>query len=195
MNPRVRPILVAMAVSGVLALSGCGLLSPAEDSASEGRTAGSPVLATPSPEPTSAPSATPTPPASGSAGTSVKDAGDIPDVCTLLSDAEVESLTGRDIVQIDKDGAQPGDISRYCQWQVYGGQLVVFLSRTTAEEFARKNTDAEPVPGVGQDAYLLAGHLMVLYGTVHVDVYARGGSEAENLVLAKETVAALLPRI
>jgi hypothetical protein len=189
MNPRVRPILVAMAVSGVLALSGCGLLTPAEDSASEGRTAGSPVLATPSPQPTLSPSET------GAAGTSVKDAGDIPDVCALLSDAEIESLTGRSITQIDKDGGQPGDISRYCQWQLSAGQLAVFLSRTTAEEFARKNTDADPVPGVGQDAYLLAGHLMVLYGTVHVDVYARGGSDAENLADAKEVVAVLLPRV
>lgn len=191
MNPRVRPILVATAVAGILALSGCGLLAPAEDSASEGRTAGTPVLATPSPEP----DPTPSPSESGSAGTSVKDAGDIPDVCTLLSDAEVESLTGRSITQIDKDGGQPGDISRYCQWQLSAGQLAVFLSRTTAEEFARKNTDADPVPGVGQDAYLLAGHLMVLYGTVHVDVYARGGSDAENLADAKEVVAVLLPRI
>jgi hypothetical protein len=189
MNPRVRPFLVATAVAGILALSGCGLLTPAEDSATEGRTAGTPVLATPSPEPT--PSAS----ESGTAGMSVKDAGDIPDVCALLSDAEVESLTGRDITQIDKDGGQPGDISRYCQWQLSAGQLAVFLSRTTAEEFARKNTDADPVPGVGQDAYLLAGHLMVLYGTVHVDVYARGGSDAENLADAKEVVAVLLPRI
>ena len=36
---------------------------------------------------------------------------------------------------------------------------------------------------------------MVLYGAVHVDVYARGGSDAENLVDAKEVVAVLLPRI
>jgi hypothetical protein len=187
MNPRVRPILVATAVAGLLALSGCGLLTPAEDSAAEGRTAGSPVLATPRPTPSAS--------ETGTAGTSVKDAGDIPDVCALLSDAEVESLTGRDITQIDKDGAQPGDISRYCQWQLSAGQLAVFLSRTTAAEFARKNADADPVPGVGQDAYLLAGHLMVLHGTVHVDVYARGGSDAENLVDAKEVVAVLLPRI
>ena len=186
MNPRVRPILLATAVAGILALSGCGMLSPAEDSAAEGRTAGSPVLATPEPTPSASDSV---------AGTSVNDTGDIPDVCALLSDAEVESLTGRDITQIDKDGAQPGDISRYCQWQLSAGQLAVFLSRTTAEEFARKNTDADPVPGVGQDAYPLGGHLMVLYGTVHVDVYARGGSDAENLADAKDVVAVLLPRV
>ena len=53
MNPRVRPFLVATAVAGILALSGCGLLAPAGNSAAEGRTAGTPVLATPSPEPTS----------------------------------------------------------------------------------------------------------------------------------------------
>jgi hypothetical protein len=187
MNPRVRPILLATAVAGLLALGGCGMLTPAEDSASEGRTAGSPVLATPQPTPSASDGDV--------AGTSVKDTGDIPDVCALLSDAEVESLTGRGITQIDRDGAQPGDISRYCQWQLSAGQLAVFLSRTTAEEFARKNTDADPVPGVGQDAYLLAGHLMVLYGTVHVDVYARGGTEAENLADAKKVVAVLLPRI
>jgi hypothetical protein len=81
MNPRVRPILVATAVSGLLALSGCGLLTPAGGSAAKGRTAGSPVLATPQPTPSAS--------ESGTAGTSVKDAGDIPDVCARGgSDAE-----------------------------------------------------------------------------------------------------------
>ncbi len=55
----------------------------------------------------------------------------IPDPFTLLSDAEVSTLTGRDITQIDKDGVDATASTRYCQWQQSSGQLAVFLSRTT----------------------------------------------------------------
>lgn len=52
-----------------------------------------------------------------------------------------------------------------------------------------------PVSGIGHDAFELAGHLYVIYGTVMVDVYARGGSDAENLTVAKKTVDLLLPQV
>jgi hypothetical protein len=116
-------------------------------------------------------------------------------VCQLLSEAEVTDLTGRRIVQIDRDGASSGDASRYCRWQLSAGQLAVFLSRTTKAEFEVKNAAGEAVPGVGQDGYLLAGHLFVLDGTVMVDVYARGADDPQNLEVAKQTAAVLRPKI
>ena len=126
---------------------------------------------------------------------SAKDSGDLPDPCTLLTDDEVVDSTGRSITRMDPDGGHRGDTTRYCQWQQDGGQLAVFLTRTTAEEFAVRTEDAEPVDGVGEDAYSLAGHLYVRYGTVQVDVYARGGGDEENLRDAVAVAKALLPRV
>jgi hypothetical protein len=126
---------------------------------------------------------------------SVKDSGDIPDPCTLLSEAEVVDLTGREITQIDEDGGSAGDPTRYCQWQQSGGQLAVFLSRTTADDFQVTVDQAEWVDGVGQDAYTHSGHLYVLHGTVQIDVYSRGASDAKNLSHAKAVAKTLIPRI
>jgi hypothetical protein len=132
---------------------------------------------------------------SSSKADSVKDAGDIPDPCTLLSEAEVVDLTGREITQIDEDGGSAGDVTRYCQWQQSGGQLAVFLSRTTADDFQVTVDEAEWVDGVGQDAYTHSGHLYVLHGTVQIDVYSRGASDAKNLSHAKAVAKTLIPRI
>lgn len=170
-----RPLSVAVAVAAALvALTGCGVLD----------------------EPASAPSPIPSKaaPATG-LGDSVKDSGDIPDPCTLLSEAEVTRLTGRGITQIDEDGGTPGDEARFCQWQQPSGQLAVFLSRTTADDFRVKIAEATPVDGVGEDAFELAGHLYVLYGTVSIDVYHRGDSDEENLAKAKKIVNVLIPKI
>ena len=46
-----------------------------------------------------------------------------------------------------------------------------------------------------EHAFSLAGHLYVLYGTVQIDVYSRGGSDAENLAEAKKIAEVLIPRI
>ncbi|WP_433796015.1 hypothetical protein [Actinoplanes sp. CA-252034] len=124
-----------------------------------------------------------------------KGTGDIPDPCTLLSEAEVVDLTGREITQIDEDGGDAGDPTRYCQWQQSGGQLAVFLSRTTAEDFQITIDEAEWVDGVGQDAYTHSGHLYVLQGTVQIDVYSRGASNAGNLADATAVAKTLIPRI
>ena len=91
----------------------------------------------------------------------MKDGEDLPDPCTLLSEAEVRPLTGRTITQIDRDDAE-GEATRFCQWQ---------------QEFE------------------LAGHLYVLYGTVQVDVYSRGDSDAENLGKATKVATTVMPRI
>jgi hypothetical protein len=171
----------------VFAIGGCGLAGTASATGS-GHAAGAP-------SPTVTAAATSTPTAASGLGDSVKDAGDIPDPCTMLSRAEVTTLTGRDITQIDEDGGNSGDASRYCQWQQDNGQLAIFLSRTTEDDFGIKIADATPVDGVGEDAFELAGHLYVLYGTVAVDVYSRGDSDAENLAKAKQIAKTLLPKI
>ena len=55
-------------------------------------------------------------------------------------------------------------------------------------------------PGIEVDEVIipateLAGHLYVLYGTVQLDVYSRGASDAQNLTDAEEVVKAVIPRI
>jgi uncharacterized protein DUF3558 len=185
-----HPFLVAFAIASLAltgpSLAGCGALGAASDDTAAG--------AHPAPA-TSAATAAPAPTSASGLGDSVKDAGDIPDPCTLLSDAEVTGLTGRAITQLDRDDADPGETTRFCQWQQDGGQLAVFLARSSAAEFQLKIADATPVDGVGEDAFQLAGHLYVLYGTVSIDVYSHGDSDAENLAKSQKVVNALIPKI
>jgi hypothetical protein len=173
--------VAATALTLTLGLGGCGLLGA-------GTAEGSPVTRT---------DGTTTPPAASakSGFGSVKDAGDLPDPCTLLSRSEVEGLTDREVAQIDEDGAEAGEATRYCQWQQTGGQLAVFLTRTTDDDFSAQIDGADPVDGVGEDAFALAGHLYVLYGTVQIDVYSHGGTEDENLAVEKQVATTLLPRV
>lgn len=119
----------------------------------------------------------------------------IPDPCTLLSDAEVTDLTGRDITQIDKDGADASAPTRYCQWQQSSGQLAVFLARSNSEEFKVAQADSPSIPGIGDDAYWRDGHLYVLVGRTHLDVYSRGGDEQQSQAEAEKVAAALLPKL
>ncbi|GIF25781.1 hypothetical protein BJ973_003055 [Actinoplanes tereljensis] len=120
----------------------------------------------------------------------------LPDPCTLLSRPEVVDLTGRDITQIDEDGARPGASTRYCQWQQDGGQLALFLTRTTRSGFASQiGPDAEPVGGVGDDAFLLAGHLYVLHGTVQIDVYSYGDDDEQNVAVEQEVATVVMSKL
>jgi hypothetical protein len=113
----------------------------------------------------------------------------------LLSDAEVTQLTGRDITQIDKDGADPTASTRYCQWQQSSGQLAVFLTRMTSDDFMVARADSPTIAGVGDDAYSRDGHLFVLTGKTQIDVYARGGDDAQNQDEATKVAAALIPKV
>ena len=126
---------------------------------------------------------------------SAKDSGDLPDPCTLLTGNEVANLTARAVTRIDEDGADSGDSARYCQWQQNGGQLAVFLSRTTADDFRVTVAEAQWVDGVGQDAYWHSGHLFVRYGTVQLDVYSSGASDERNRDDARNIAKVLIPRI
>jgi hypothetical protein len=184
----VKRRLTALLSIAVLAGGGCGSINNADEPAE-------PRAAT---EAATTPVATPGGTTDGTAGGkagSVRDEGDIPDPCTLLTKAEVTSLTHRTITQIDQDGATAGDVTRFCQWQQEGGQLALFLSRTTAEEFKVTVAEAQSVDGVGEDAFAHSGHLYVLYGTVQIDVYSRGGSDAQNLSEEKKVAKAVIPKI
>src|SRR6478672_8867171 len=121
--------------------------------------------------------------------------GNIPDPCTLLSDAEVTGLTGRDITQIDKDGADATTSTRYCQWQQSSGQLAVFLSRATGDDFTVARADSPSIPGIGDDAYWRDGHLYVQIGGAQIDVYARGGDDQQSQAEAEKVAQALIPRL
>jgi hypothetical protein len=182
--------LAAVSFVAMVALSGCGLL----DSGSKDNSASAAGI--PTGTATQQPTQEPTPDDSAVSGLgSVKDDGDIPNPCTLLSKAQVTDLTGRAITQIDEDGAQSGDSTRFCQWQQDSGQLALFLSRTTEDDFNTVIDGATPVDGVGEDAFQLAGHLYVLYGTVQIDVYSRGASDDQNLADSIEVAKVVIPQI
>jgi hypothetical protein len=180
---------LAVASTAVAALSGCGLF---------GSGSGAPAAAA---------GDLPTPSASAVSGlgsarstdeptTESTTESDLPDPCTLLSRSEVTDLTGREITEMDRDDAKPGDAARYCQWQQDGGQVALFLARTTEEEFHATIDGAQPVDGIdGHDAFTLAGHLYVLDSGRQVDVYSRGGSDQQNLSDETEVVKTVLPRI
>ncbi|GAA2542388.1 hypothetical protein GCM10010435_07560 [Winogradskya consettensis] len=173
--------LAVLAVVSATALSACGVTAAP---------ATAPTATTDAAEPNAT-----TPAASSGMGDSVKDSGDIPDPCTLLSDTEVKELTGRAISQTDHDGEKTGATTRFCQWQQPSGQLAIFLSRTTESDFTTVIEGAEPVDGVGEDAFSLAGHLYVLYGTVSIDVYSRGDSDEQNIDKAREIAKVLISRV
>ena len=169
MNRRLGILIVL-----ILALAGCG------------REASPPPAASTSAAEATSSAAAPNPQGAG---------GNFPDPCTLLSDAEVVQLTGRDITQIDKDGADATASTRYCQWQQSAGQLAVFLSRATSDDFKVAQADSPSIPGIGDDAYSRDGHLYVLVGATQLDVYARGGDDAQNQVEAEKVAAVLIPKV
>lgn len=118
-----------------------------------------------------------------------------PDPCTLLTDAEVTDLTGRDITQVDRDGADANASTRYCQWQQSSGQLAIFLSPSNSDEFKTGQADAPSTPGIGDGAYSRDGHLYVLVGRTQLDVYVRGGDDAQSAAEAEKVARALVPKV
>jgi hypothetical protein len=176
------PALAAASVSVVVALGGCGLL--------DSHTA-RPVAAD-----AAGPLPTPSESAVSGLGAAERGSDNLPDPCTLLSHTEVVDLTGRNISEIDRDDAKPGDGARYCQWQQEGGQLALFLARTTPADFDAGVSQAQPVDGVeGYDAFSLAGHLYVRDDDIQVDVYSHGGTDEQNLAEEIGVVKVVLPRL
>lgn len=137
-------------------------------------------------------------PASATSPSAVADAA-VPDPCTLFTDEEITQLTGRAVTQRDTDGAQPTETVRWCQWQLDGGQLLLTLQQTTADEFGAESAAAEgavPVEGVGEQAYSSSGHLYVLSEPLQLDIYFRGADTDElNIEESTKIATAVLPKL
>jgi len=192
-------VLAAVAAAGVFSLAACKLPGDAGTPAAQTASPAPSVPASAAPDPSPSASGKGTGKATGKATGSAKASSrtGLPDVCTLLSRAEVSALTGgKQIVQIDPDGATAADSVRHCQWQLSGARVALFLSKTTNAQFDSRPPGTKPVTGVGEDAYLLAGHLYIRYHGLQVDIYtSSGGTEATELQLQKAIAAKVLPRL
>jgi hypothetical protein len=183
MNTRLT--LVAVAAAGLIALTGCKIGGDTPAAAPASAQPSASASGGPAGKPSSRPSSKP----SGRSNA-------LPDVCTLLSRAEVSALAGgKQVVQVDPDDAKPTDTTRFCQWQLSGARLAVFLSPTTASEFSQAQADSRTVSGLGDAAYFSSGHLYVRQGTIQVDVYASNGSDDASEKMARSTAAKILPRL
>ncbi|GAA1032328.1 hypothetical protein GCM10009557_30460 [Virgisporangium ochraceum] len=180
---RVRTAVVVAAACGLFALSGCQLLEKDEDPA---------AAPTPAASTTTSAKATPTSKATGGAKS-----GDLPNPCTLLTKAEVSTISGgKAVTQIDEDGEKDGATTRYCQWQLSGGQLAIFLSKSSASEFKQAHGQQQKVTGVGDDARQADGHLYVLHGDIVIDAYARSsGNEAATTQMAKNAALKVIDKL
>jgi hypothetical protein len=185
--------IAAIAAAGLIALTGCKIGSGKDAASGTPSAAASPSTSTPASGKAGS-NGTPKP----SASTSKKSGGNaLPDVCTLLTRAEVSALAGgKQVVQVDPDDAKPTDTTRFCQWQLSGARLAVFLSPTTAAEFSQAHTKSRKVTGLGDAAYFTSGHLYVRHGNIVVDVYATNGSdEAAGETMAKAAAAKVIERL
>ena len=182
--------LICTAVAAAVALGAC----QADDGGGAGTSPVAPSTVATTGDagapPTSAPAtdSTVSPPATGRG---------LPDVCTLLSRAEVTQLTGgKPILSVDPDSLTPAATVRYCQWQLSGARLAVQLSPTTQATFGQDHPGSEAVANLGDDAHFYSNHLFVRKGTIQIDVYA---STAEGVAndkrLAKAAAAMVVARL
>jgi hypothetical protein len=189
-------VLVAVAAAAGLALGGCKI-QVGEDSPTAGGSPTPVAIASPSPSHSGAAQGSGGGKASGSprASRSGSGNGNPPDACTLLSRAEVSSLTGgKSIAQVDTNS--PGDTERYCQWQLSGARVLVALQPSTRAQFDTTSPEAKTVDGVGGPAYTLSGHLFVYVSGLSVDIYTSSGTDAAGeLRLQKQIAAKVLPRL
>lgn len=176
-----RLLAAAAAATGVLALTGCGTITISTDDASATPTAGAQQPSTAATTPAGDTRA------AGGLGTDVTTLNP----CQLLTPTEVNQFTGREITQIDRDNATVGT-TRYCQWQLEQGVLLLSLSPTSAADFAVRDPAAQDFAGVGDEAFTSSGHLYVRSGDLSIDVYSTSkggdGGSAENIAVEK-TVA------
>jgi hypothetical protein len=179
---RVRTVVVVAAACGLFTLSGCQFLEKDEPAAA------------PTPAATSTASGKPTP--SGKA-TGKTTGGDLPNPCTLLTKAEVTTIAGgKQVTQVDEDGEKDGAATRYCQWQLAGGQLAIFLSKTSASDFKTAHAQHQKVTGVGDEAATDSGHLYVRHGDILIDSYARvSGNEGATAQMAKNAALKVIAKL
>jgi hypothetical protein len=183
---RVRIAVVAAAACGLFALSGCQLIEQDDPAAAP----------TPASSTTPTGKSTPSGRATGTKAGTNSNAG-LPNPCTLLTRAEVTTIAGgKQVTQVDEDGEKDGATTRYCQWQLSGGQLAVFLSKTTASEFKTAHGQQQKVSGVGDEAALADGHLYVRHGGILIDSYARvSGNEGSTNQMAKNAAIKVIERL
>jgi len=186
---RLRLPALAAVVLGALALTGCAQDSGTTTAAKP--SAAAPAASTPVKASTSAK-------ASAKASTSAKASakpGTLPNICMLLTKADVTGLTGEQVTLMsDEGGSSPG--ARYCQWQLSQGQLTVSVNLETRAGFDTRNKESKSVAGIGEAAYTLAGHLYVFEDGKDIDVYVSSeGSDTANLNVARQTAVKVLPRL
>jgi hypothetical protein len=190
-----RSIVLAAAAFGALGLAGCSQGAGTTTAAKPSAAAVAPSSAgAPSGGAASAPASAAA--KSGSAKPSTtKAAGALPDICKLMSKAEVGILTGEQVTLMSDDGGAASG-ARYCQWQLSQGQFTVSVDLETRENFDVRNKQAVPVTGVGTTAYSLSGHLYVWQDGRDLDVYVSSeSSDQANLSVARRAAQELLPRL
>ncbi|MFI5954609.1 DUF3558 family protein [Cryptosporangium sp. NPDC051539] len=177
-----RLAFTTLAAAGLFALTACGTITVSTDDAS----------ASPTPKPTAAAQK---PASDATTGNTDSGNGETPNPCKLLTPADVNSLTKREITQIDRSNSESGS-TRYCQWQLEQGVLAVFLSPSSPGDFDVRDPAAQDFDGVGDKAYTNAGHLYVLSGNLAVDVYATsGGNDAENVAIEKSVAEKVVSQL
>ncbi|MET7424766.1 DUF3558 family protein [Dactylosporangium sp. NPDC005555] len=175
---RHRILAATTLLTGALTLTGCGVLDKAADTPTPG-----PAATTGGAKSAPAPAKTTSGPVA------------LPDICTLLTKAEVNTLTGKKVTLMSNEGGNsPG--ARYCQWQLTSGQLTITVNVETRDQFDVQNKEAVQVAGVGESAYSLAGHLYVYADGKIVDAYATSaGTDAGNLKVEQRAAEAVLPKL
>ncbi|MGI5184373.1 DUF3558 family protein [Dactylosporangium sp. CA-152071] len=169
-------VTAATALLTAATLTGCGVLDKATDTPTP--TGGAAAAASSAPTPTKSAAAV-----------------NLPDICTLLTKADVNRLTGQRVTLMTNEGGATSG-ARYCQWQLSSGQLDVTVNIETRDQFDVQNKDAKQVDGIGEAAYSLAGHLYVYADGKVVDVYATSAStDAANLKVEQRTAEAVLPKL
>lgn len=177
--PRHRILAATALLTGALSLAGCGVLGGTADTADTPTPGGAATTGA-----ASAPAAT-------------KNAGPValPDICTLLTKAEVNTLTGQKVTLMSNEGGNSSG-ARYCQWQLTNGQLTVAVDVETRQQFDVQNKEAVQVDGIGESAYSLAGHLYVYADGKAVDAYATSaGNDAGNLKVERRAIEMVLPKL
>jgi hypothetical protein len=175
-----RRIPLALLAAGALVLTGCGAKK------NEDQPVAAPPVAAPA---TSAAASADSSPSSATSNSA------LPDICTLITKAEVTELTGESVTLMTDEGGK-SENTRYCQWQLSVGQVTIMVSVDTRDDFDVRNKQAKSVAGVGEAAYSLAGHLYVFENGRTTDVYVSSeSSDAANLAVEKKAADKILTKL
>jgi hypothetical protein len=168
MTARSLRLFIAVTAAGLFAVTGCSGISISNDSI---------------------PDETYTEPVSSGA---FDENGNLPNPCTLLTPADVNGITRREITRIDRSRSTEG-LDRFCRWELEQGVLTVFISATSADDFEKREPGSQDIDGLSDAAYRTpSGHLFVRELNVYVDVYttaANGGAGSSQNIAIGELVA------